>query len=327
MAGIGTGDWEHRRFHAGGAIDSGDLSASLGLIGLRRELSGFPELSGARLSWVADVGAARLDASGGPSLGGIAATSSRLRLGVEAAFGGPGPWSGQMRLSGRHDGGEDISGWGAEWLGALAWSSGRFDARLQGRMLLSHEISGHEDRGLSLRLGLRARSNGTGLSFALAPTWGSMGTFGGGIGGATAGQSFGRLELWGDQRMRSLGAAAGRQQALQTNWTGELGYGISLGSGARLLRPYASYRHSAWRAGIELEGGWLMRLEFSDAKSRPGALSGAARLPIPTAASMPSASGAAQEVERNAAGNGVGVELRLERRFGTAKGSTELRAD
>jgi len=70
-----------------------------------------------------------------------------------------------------------------------------------------------------------------------------------------------------------------------------------------------------------------MRLEFSDAKSRPGAFSGSAALPIQTGAAMPEAFGAAQEVERNASGNGVGVELRLERRFGTAKGSTELRAD
>jgi len=148
-----------------------------------------------------------------------------------------------MRLSGRRDDGAGVSGWGAEWQGALGWSSGRIDARVQGRALLSHTVSGYADASAGLGLGLKPRENGTGLSFSLAPARGSTGSHGGG-----------GLQLWGDERMATPGLSSERRLSPRMIWETELGYGFALGPDGQVLRSYVTSQFDEWRTGLEIAG-------------------------------------------------------------------------
>jgi len=263
LAGLGVGEFAYRRFDVDEISDTGNLQASLGLLGLQRE---WTDWGPAQLSWVGDAGAARLEvASGASGLSALSSDINRFRFGLEASFDSA-KWSGRSELTGRRDRTERMSGWGAEWTGGVSYMSGRFGASMQGRTLLSHEISGYDDWSVNASLAMAPRTDGTGLSWSLEPAYGRLDTLGGGI-GPGAGIGFGRPELWGDDRMRFLEGASTRPTSAKLGGNARLSYGIELGLGDRLLRPYAAYgrasTHDKYRLGMEVEGLWQMGLEFS----------------------------------------------------------------
>jgi len=257
----------------------------MGSLGLRRSLDSAGPFG---LSLLGDLGAVTLAvAEGEGALAGLGASVSRARLGIEGslALGGV---TGAMRISGRADGGDGITGGGVELASELRYGTGRLEGAISGRWLLSHSAAGHRESAVSARLDWRAREDRTGLAFSLSPSWGGAGL--GGMGGmsgiagmgatgstamaATANPSGLAASLWSDERMRSLtgaGSANGINGAMATGNTlsleTQLGYGITWADG-RHLRPWAAWRDLGGASrelglGFDLEGPWTMQMKMT----------------------------------------------------------------
>ncbi len=146
----------------------GALSFAVGLIGAEHL---FHESEALSLSAVGDAGWSQLAVESGTAAG-IAASVHRVRIGLQAQYVSPqGDWSSNLRVSGRVDGGDGETGSGAEFAGDVRRNWGRWQAGIEGHGYTAS--SGLGRWGGAASLGLQARDDGTGLSFSLAPGWGS----------------------------------------------------------------------------------------------------------------------------------------------------------
>ena len=213
---------------------AGDLAFDLGLIGAEHVLH---ESGGLSLSAVGDAGWSQLAVESGTA-GGIAASVSRTRLGLEARYAAPdGGWSSGLRGSARVDGGDGETGSGAELAGNVNRNRGRWQAGLDGHWYTA--ASGLGRHGIAVALALRPRDDGTGLAFALSPGWG---TVAGQRGGLLAADDAGLTEE--AQPLAHLG--------------GRIAWGMRL-PGAGRLTPQAELRLDQGgshhlRAGLAFEG-------------------------------------------------------------------------
>jgi len=297
--GIGRGDLHNSRsasLEASASVgdelirEHGGLSLRMASLGLRHDSGAIGPV---RLSLLGDFGAATLAAgSGEGALSGLGASTSRARLGIEGSL-AAGNFSGTLRLSGRADGGDGITGSGVELATGLRYAAGRFDGGISGRWLVAHSAAGYSERSLAANLDWRARQDGSGLALSFAPSWGRPGTFGmGGIasmnamGGmnAMAGMgnpgamnamtaTAGSNALWGEERMRSPTAASGgAASASVLSFETRIGYGL-IGLAGQRLQPSAVWRDSGASReaglGLEYDGAWTMRMEMTH---RAGAL-------------------------------------------------------
>ncbi len=180
VLGAGTGEAEHRAFD--GTVEREDLTMLAGSVSgrmpvARRSAFTLSAIGGASLAQI------ETDGSSSTSLGGLTATSWRLRAGMEAEHDGFALSSGsewQVRPRGalalRQDGGDGVTGTGMEVSGGVRLSKpgSRFGLDASGHWLALHSASGTREWGASLEARLNPAAGGRGLSLALGPSWGQQ---------------------------------------------------------------------------------------------------------------------------------------------------------
>ena len=167
IVGGGLGSAENVR--AAGRVGESGLGLGLGLVEVRRRLTG---LFGLR----ADAAWARLTTgAGGESVDGLSAAVDQQRLGIELT---PSMRVGTLALelfgeaSARRDGGAGQTGSGIEIAGGLRALSGPVRINAQGRILVLHSAEGYGERGLGVTFSAGSLSEEEGLSFSVSPRWG-----------------------------------------------------------------------------------------------------------------------------------------------------------
>ena len=225
--------------------EPGALTMTMAAAGLRQAVA---ERGGVALAVVGGAGSLSLSsADGGRTVAGLAARVHRGRLALEAsrASGAVSPF---VQLGGRWDGGDGQTGGGLEVVTGLRASTARLDLEGRGRWLSAHAAAGYQEYGVTARLAVRPRPDGTGLRAALAPRWGAAG----------------ELSLGGDGLLGGAGAAGLRPGA---PWTpgaqalaleGEVGYGWRPRRLRGVLSPMTSYRRTGFGGNLTRVGlSWL----------------------------------------------------------------------
>ncbi len=226
VAGAGMGSVVHRPEEAPG--EKADLAFLSGSVDGQTPVA---RQDGFTLSAVGGASLAQIetsDSSSAPAIGDLQAQSWRLRGGAEARHEGialPGldlTMAPRGSVQARQDGGDGVTGTGAEVLGGVMLSSdgSRFSLDASGRWLALHSEDGVREWGASLEARLQPDADGRGLSLSVAPVWGSL--QGGALGRDTA--------FIGDPNPHNH---APRQASL----TARSGYGFTTGGG--LLTPFA----------------------------------------------------------------------------------------
>ncbi len=158
-----------------------------------------------------------------------------------------------LRLSGRYDGGDGITGGGAEVAAGLKFNSDRFTGEIKGRYLRAFEDGEKEETGVSAVLNLKGRSDGTGLSFTLVPEWGNA--------------EASPFELWGAERIDALNQRAlYAERDLMVN--SKLSWGQHLERRNMLVSPFVSYVNRGMGEDVSLGVALDGRLSFEMAVTR-----------------------------------------------------------
>ena len=252
-AGAGRGEAEHRL--GDGAAEKADLELLAASADGRMPVAQSGRFT---LSLLGDAGLAQIAMreSASSTVGAVDAAAWRMRGGVEAAHDGlalsESGWT--LSLTGalalRRDGGDDVSGTGAEISGSarIASPGSRFGIDSSGRWLALRSKDRAREWGASLEATLEPGADGRGASFSIGPEWGTQQD------GALA-----RERLF-DEDVQDAG------QDLSV--AGRAGYGFAANGG--LLTPFArveleSGENGADRYSTGLEfvapGGMEIRLE------------------------------------------------------------------
>ena len=244
IGGFGMGEAEEET-----GAEPTDLDMTMAAAGMRLPLR---KLFGMDFSLVGAAGQLSLsadDAGGVSAIEGLDVAVSQGRLGVEISM-SDSELSPYLRLGGRGDGGDGLTGSGVEVAGGLRYAGERVDFEAQGRWLGTYSESEYEEYGGMARLVVKSRADGSGLSLSLSPSWGQSATgallsggdglLGGPAGGALPGAGFG-------------GAAPGVAEAAALSLDSQLGYGFVSSRLKGLLTPVVSYT----RAGV---GGESLKL-------------------------------------------------------------------
>ena len=198
-----------------------DLGMRLAAVGGRGALLQAGETGGMDLTLKADAFHVETESEAVSNEGSTTADASRVRLGLVGSrsfeTGGGGVLTPGLELGLRHDGGDAETGTGVELGGRLSWSDPEtgFSVEVSVRTLIAHEDSEHEEWGASGSLRLDPGDQGRGLSFSLAPNWGTA--------------SGGVDRLWSVRDARGL--APGGMFESGRRLEGELGYGLALPGG------------------------------------------------------------------------------------------------
>ena len=168
LGGVGTGEAENGSDRAAGRPETADLDMWLAMVGLR-----WPLREGTLgLALLGDMGFASLTTDDGDqAIDGLEAMVSQLQVALEASY-TLGALSPYLQLGGRVDGGDGLSGAGLEMVAGLRYAGARLSFDARGRWMAAHAASGHEEAGAMVTASLRARPDGSGLWFRLAPSWG-----------------------------------------------------------------------------------------------------------------------------------------------------------
>ena len=221
IGGTGAGRAEDLSDHAGATPETADLAMRMTAAGLRQPLS---RLGAVRFSVVGAVGTVWLTTGEGEgpqrAVGGLdaAVTQGRLALEIAHAFGA---LSSYIRLGARSDGGDGLSGRGAEVVGGLRYSGGRVDFEATARWLAAHSEEAYREYGGMARLVFKSRADGSGVRMSLSPRAGDTGGTLPGVGeGLLGGSNVGALFPTN---------GAGLREFAPVSLAGELGYGLLLG--------------------------------------------------------------------------------------------------
>ena len=170
-------------------------------------------LGGARVGWRADAMAARTTSEAAAGLAASGTGTTRLRLGLEAAWAGT--LSPRLEIGLRHDGGDAETGFGLEAGGGVRFEDPArgLSASLDGRALALHEDGDLEDWGVSVTLEWDPRPE-TRLGPSVVATRGWGGAASGGVDA-----------LLGPETVPGLAAADGGA------WSLEAAYGLRRGNG------------------------------------------------------------------------------------------------
>ena len=225
--------------------EPGALTMAMAAAGLRQAVA---ERGGVALAVVGGAGFLSLSsADGGRTVAGLAARVHRGRLALEAsrASGAVSPF---VQLGARWDGGDGQTGGGLEVVTGLRASTARLDLEGRGRWLSAHAAAGYQEYGVTARLAVRPRPDGTGLRAVLAPRWGAAG----------------ELSPGGEGLLGGAGAADLRPGAPWTPGTqalaleGEVGYGWRPRRLRGVLSPMTSYRRTGFGGNLTRVGlSWL----------------------------------------------------------------------
>lgn len=174
---LGLGKGEVTDSAQGGSTSTSDLSMQMMSAGARHLLNSFIGIDWALLG---DGSLAKVNTSEGiEAVDGISASVWRVRAGVEASY--TSVWEGGsalttfLEIAGRQDGGASAEGRGIELSPGLAFSDpgSGFSIEARGRALVLHSADNHREYGASLTASLAPGTDGTGLSLAMTPTWGT----------------------------------------------------------------------------------------------------------------------------------------------------------
>ena len=167
-----------------------------------------------------------MDLDGHDRIGALTVEARRARLQVEGRheyeLAGGGRLGGTLEAGLRRDGGDGLTGTGAEMGGGVQYRHPAQGVTLsgQGRVLLGH-TSNYEDWGIGAVLTVIPGQGGEGLALRLSPTYGQTVT--------------NTAQLW-DQSAANLtgtdAAVVGRRM------NAEVGYGLAIADGQSLLTPY-----------------------------------------------------------------------------------------
>ncbi|MDE0052048.1 MAG: hypothetical protein OXO52_19840, partial [Rhodospirillales bacterium] len=194
-----------------------DLSMRIAALGGRGALLQADETGGIDLGLKADAFWVETEAEAVSNEGNTTAVASRVRLALEGSRSfetGGGTLTPGVEVGLRHDGGDAETGTGVELGGRVTWTDPEtgLGVEARARTLVAHEDSNYREWGASGAVRLAPGERGRGLSFSLAPTWGSA--------------SSGVERLWGARDARGL--APGTEFEAGRRLEGELGYGVGL---------------------------------------------------------------------------------------------------
>ena len=195
-----------------------DIGMRMAALGGRGALLQADDTGGLDLALKTDAFFVETESEAVSNEGSTTADASRLRLILEGsrAFetGGGGVLTPGLELGLRHDGGDAETGTGVELGGRVSYADAGTGLSLEAsvRTLIAHEASGYEEWGASGAVRLAPGASGRGLSFRLAPTWGTP--------------SSGAERLWSARDARAL--APDSEFTPERRLEGELGYGLSL---------------------------------------------------------------------------------------------------
>ena len=224
LVGAGSGDLTLRR--KGGETLETDLGMKMGALGIKGQLLDGSNPSGIGLNVRSDAMWVRTESDRTQGMESSEGDVSRLRLIVEAqrefAMEGGGTFvpSGEVGL--RVDGGDAETGTGLEVGAGMRYTAGAITIEGQVRALVAHEESGYEEWGASGAIRVNPSASGRGLTFGIAPVWGSSGSQ--------------AERLWGARDASEIG------QDAEFEATGglevELGYGMGVPGARGVVTPY-----------------------------------------------------------------------------------------
>ena len=230
----------------GAVVETADLEMTMAAAGLRRPLR---QRGAVEFALVAGLGMVTLSTDEGEfgglrAVDGLDAEVSQGRLGIEISRAGDGvlPY---LRLGARGDGGDGVTGAGLEAVAGLRYGGARVDFEAQLRWLGAYsgdDYEDYEEYGGMLRLTIKAREDGSGPRFSLAPVWGQLG------GGALLGSGDGLLG--GPGGLSLAGGMAGGGSGL----LGGAGHGALTGLGAMSLDSEFGYGFAFERGLLTLGG-------------------------------------------------------------------------
>ena len=235
-----------------------DIAMRMGALGVRGQVL-TPEDAGAMsLAVKSDAFWIRMDSDAVENDDGRLAASqadaNRVRIIVEGSRAfetGTGTLTPSAEIGLRHDGGDAETGAGIEAGAGLRFEGAGFSIEGAVRSLVAHEASGYEEWGASGAIRIAPGDSGRGLSFTLAPTFGTTGS---------------RIDqLWSAQDTGRLGE--GKFEAGQ-RLEAELGYGIAVPRTRGLLTPYAGLSLAEGRRAHVAHGTAVEGRTGSDARGR-----------------------------------------------------------
>ena len=169
---------------AGGSPLETDLGMTLGAVGARGTLREPPPEGGIALILRADALWVRTESealrSGSGFLSAATADTSRMRLILEGQreyrLSGGGTITPALELGVRRDGGDAETGTGIETGARIVFKRQNLAVEGAVRTLLSHEDEEYGEWGASASIRLEPGRDGRGLSFSVAPSWGTTGS-------------------------------------------------------------------------------------------------------------------------------------------------------
>ena len=241
-----------------------DISVRLGAAGARGVLLKADEDGGIDLALRGDAFLVQMDWEKVSNETDTGADASRLRLVLEAgrpfALGEGAVLTPGLELGLRHDGGDAETGTGVEVGGRIRYTDAGSGLTVEAnaRTLIAHDDSGYREWGAGGSVRLDPGASGRGLSYSLAPVWGTP--------------SSGVERLWSARG--AAGLAPGGEFEAESRLEGEVGYGFGAFGGRGVVTPYAGLGLAeagdrTWRAGARWSLAPHLAMSLDGARREP----------------------------------------------------------
>ena len=240
LLGYGTGDMtmtQAARDERVEIVTRTDLTMRLGAVGARGALLEAGEAGGLDLALRGDAFLVQMESAAAANTVATKADASRLRLVLEGsrafALGESAVLTPGLEVGLRHDGGDAETGTGVEVGGRIRYADtgSGLTVEANARALIAHEDSSYEEWGAGGSVRLDPGASGRGLSFSLAPVWGTP--------------SSGVDRLWSARD--AAGLAPGGEFEAERRLESEIGYGFGAFGERGLVTPYAGLGFPAGR--------------------------------------------------------------------------------
>ena len=204
-----------------------DLGMRMGALGVKGKVLDGSNPSGIGINVKSDAMWVRTTSDRTEGMMGAEGDVSRLRLILEAerqfAMEGGGTFVPSGEVGVRVDGGDAETGTGLELGAGVRYARGPITIEGQVRALVAHEASGYQDWGASGTIRVNPSESGRGLTFSVAPVWGSAGS---------ASERLWSVRNTGELEAGQAFEATGRIET-------QLGYGIGMPGTRGVVTPYA----------------------------------------------------------------------------------------
>ena len=267
LFGYGTGNMtmtQAARGERDETVTRTDLMLRLGAAGARGVLLESGEDGGIDLALRGDAFLVQMESEAAANTVETKADASRLRLVLEAGRSfalGPGAvLAPALELGLRHDGGDAETGTGVEVGGRIRYTDAGSGLTVEAnaRKLIAHEDSGYEEWGAGGSVRLDPGASGRGLSFSLAPVWGTP--------------SSGVERLWSARD--AAGLVRDDDFEAERRLEGEVGYGLGAFGERGVVTPYAGFGLAeagdrTWRAGARWSLAPHLAMSLDGARREP----------------------------------------------------------